>query len=303
LWMDALGQMFFSLGLTMGGIISSSSYSAFHNNIYSDSLIISTMDITTSLLAGFVIFTTFGHISESTGVNIADVASSIRSDDFRPLRRHKLTLRLGLGLVCCLLGFAFVCPGGIYLITIFDYYGAAYSLIALSGFEVVSVMWVYGIGRFLEDCEYMLGKKPKFIPFWYFTLGFWSPLVMNSMAVISLVLSETPKYSTGRKFTPAVMVACWGVYLIVMAPVPLWFFLHVAAIYRKHGYSSFWEFMQLLGKPTHRWGPADGSHPMATKRLDSVWADVCPGTCGHPVTAADADSTKRRASKVNFAGN
>nr|KAG5687180.1 hypothetical protein BaRGS_012234 [Batillaria attramentaria] len=212
-------------------------------------------------------------------------------DDFRPLRRHKLTLRLGLGL------------GGIYLITIFDYYGAAYSLIALSGFEVVSVMWVYGIGRFLEDCEYMLGKKPKFIPFWYFTLGFWSPLVMNSMAVISLVLSETPKYSTGRKFTPAVMVACWGVYLIVMAPVPLWFFLHVAAIYRKHGYSSFWEFMQLLGKPTHRWGPADGSHPMATKRLDSVWADVCPGTCGHPVTAADADSTKRRASKVNFAGN
>nr|KAG5704377.1 hypothetical protein BaRGS_031083 [Batillaria attramentaria] len=212
-------------------------------------------------------------------------------DDFRPLRRHKLTLRLGLGL------------GGIYLITIFDYYGAAYSLIALSGFEVVSVMWVYGIGRFLEDCEYMLGKKPKFIPFWYFTLGFWSPLVMNSMAVISLVLSETPKYSTGRKFTPAVMVACWGVYLIVMAPVPLWFFLHVAAIYRKHGYTSFWEFMQLLGKPTHRWGPADGSHPMATKRLDSVWADVCPGTCGHPVTAADADSTKRRASKVNFAGN
>ncbi|KAK7493688.1 hypothetical protein BaRGS_00015017, partial [Batillaria attramentaria] len=34
LWLDAMGQMFFSLGLTMGGIISASSYSPFSNNIY-----------------------------------------------------------------------------------------------------------------------------------------------------------------------------------------------------------------------------------------------------------------------------
>ena len=39
-----------------------------------DALIISTMDLLTSILAGFVIFTTFGHMAYLAGTEIEDVA-------------------------------------------------------------------------------------------------------------------------------------------------------------------------------------------------------------------------------------
>lgn len=327
MWLDALGQMFFSLGLSMGGIISASSYSEFGNNIYVDSLIISTMDVLTSLLAGCVIFTTFGHISKTTGINIAEVASSnyglafvaypealsqlpvpqlwsamfffmlltlgldsefalfetfltYFEDDFRIVRRNKLRVRLLVGAVCFLIGIAFVTPAGIYLMTIFDTYGAAYPLIALSAFEVISVMWVYGAQRFFTDCEYMLGKKPKFLPFWYFSLAMWAPLVMTIMAVLTLASSETPKYVTGRKFPGIVMFGCWFTYGVAMLPVVLWFLMHANAVYRQHGYTSFKEFCIKLTQPSPRWGPADGTYALALSRNQTVWADVCPNLVG-----------------------
>ncbi|KAK7493685.1 hypothetical protein BaRGS_00015014, partial [Batillaria attramentaria] len=199
-------------------------------------------------------------------------------DDFKKLRAFKTQLRLGLGMLCFLAGLAFVTPAGIHLTTVFDTYGASYTLVSLCGVEVVSVMWGYGINTFLDDCEYMLGKKPTFLPFWYFSLGIWAPLVMNSMAVISLVKSETPKYFTGHEFSSTVMLMCWLLYCFIMAPVPLWFLLYTSAMYRRHGFTSLTEFLRILGKPDHRWGPADATHPAATRRLDSIWTDVCPAS-------------------------
>ncbi|KAK3092741.1 hypothetical protein FSP39_006776, partial [Pinctada imbricata] len=75
-WVAAAGQMFFSLSVSFGGIIMYGSYNRFKNNVYSDALLISMMDIFTSLLAGFVIFTTFGGMAKELGVGIEDVARS-----------------------------------------------------------------------------------------------------------------------------------------------------------------------------------------------------------------------------------
>ena len=41
-----------------------------------DAMMIAVMDVVTSLIAGFVIFTTFGGMAKQLGVDVADVAKS-----------------------------------------------------------------------------------------------------------------------------------------------------------------------------------------------------------------------------------
>ncbi|XP_029653768.2 sodium- and chloride-dependent glycine transporter 2 [Octopus sinensis] len=74
MWVDAAGQMFFSLSVCFGGIIMFGSFNKFKNNIYIDSLIISVMDLVTSIIAGFVIFSVLGGLSTESNVEIDNLA-------------------------------------------------------------------------------------------------------------------------------------------------------------------------------------------------------------------------------------
>ncbi|VDI69197.1 Hypothetical predicted protein [Mytilus galloprovincialis] len=73
-WIAAAGQMFFSLSVSFGGIIMFGSYNKFSNNVYGDALLIAVMDLVTSIIAGFVIFTTFGALAKKTGLEVSEVA-------------------------------------------------------------------------------------------------------------------------------------------------------------------------------------------------------------------------------------
>ncbi|VDI69199.1 Hypothetical predicted protein [Mytilus galloprovincialis] len=73
-WIAAAGHMFFSLSVSFGGIIMFGSYNKFSNNVYGDALLIAVMDLVTSIIAGFVIFTTFGALAKKTGLEVSEVA-------------------------------------------------------------------------------------------------------------------------------------------------------------------------------------------------------------------------------------
>ncbi|CAK9293552.1 unnamed protein product [Gordionus sp. m RMFG-2023] len=75
-WRAACSQMFFSLSVTLGGVITFSSFNSFNNNCHRDTLIISIMDTVTSLLSGIVIFSVLGYMSHSTSIPLSKVASS-----------------------------------------------------------------------------------------------------------------------------------------------------------------------------------------------------------------------------------
>uniref|UniRef100_A0A915CBZ8 Transporter n=1 Tax=Parascaris univalens TaxID=6257 RepID=A0A915CBZ8_PARUN len=73
-WQDAATQVFFSLGPGFGVLMAYSSYNQFHNNVYFDALITSTINCATSFLSGFVIFSVLGYMSCKSGKPIQDVA-------------------------------------------------------------------------------------------------------------------------------------------------------------------------------------------------------------------------------------
>ncbi|XP_037385280.1 inactive sodium-dependent neutral amino acid transporter B(0)AT3 [Talpa occidentalis] len=94
-------------------------------------------------------------------------------------------------LLCFLSATCFTLQSGNYWLEIFDSYAAPPNLIIFACFEVVGVVYVYGMKRFCDDVAWMTGRKPGL--YWQLTWKAISPLLLLTILVAYVVLlARTP---------------------------------------------------------------------------------------------------------------
>jgi len=71
-WRQAAEQMFFSLGISWGGLIMFGSYNKFNNKIHIDASVVSSLDFITSIISSCVVFSILGYLAETTGIENLD---------------------------------------------------------------------------------------------------------------------------------------------------------------------------------------------------------------------------------------
>ncbi|XP_026704536.1 sodium- and chloride-dependent neutral and basic amino acid transporter B(0+) isoform X1 [Athene cunicularia] len=75
-WKDAATQIFYSLSVAWGGLVALSSYNKFHNNCYSDAILVCVTNCLTSVFAGFAIFSILGHMAFVSERPVSEVVDS-----------------------------------------------------------------------------------------------------------------------------------------------------------------------------------------------------------------------------------
>ncbi|XP_067651746.1 sodium- and chloride-dependent glycine transporter 2-like isoform X2 [Haliotis asinina] len=75
-WLEALVQVFFSVGPAWGTIIVMASHNSFHSNLIRDAVVVTVIGELTSVFAGFVVFATVGFLAYSLQQPVADVVTS-----------------------------------------------------------------------------------------------------------------------------------------------------------------------------------------------------------------------------------
>ncbi|XP_059150795.1 sodium- and chloride-dependent glycine transporter 1-like isoform X2 [Physella acuta] len=278
-WGDAAVQIFFSVGMAWGSLITMSSYNKFSHNVFRDAMIVPLINCGTSVFAGFAIFSVLGFMAHSTGIAIDKVAkqgpglifvvypeaigkmplaqfgmfetmTSAFIDEYpHLLRKKKMTFTACMCLFEFVLGIPMVFQGGVYVLQIVDWYTSAFSLMILSLTECMVITWIYGNDRFAKDIELMIGHRPS--KFWGFMWKFVTPITI--LFIYSFSVSQLEPVSYGTYVYPAwAIVIGWSFGVCSLIPLPL------VACYSvwKEPTGTVWQKIKKLSQPAKNWGPA-----------------------------------------------
>ncbi|XP_031640366.1 sodium- and chloride-dependent GABA transporter 1-like isoform X2 [Contarinia nasturtii] len=75
-WGDAASQVFYSFGLGCNSLITFASYSNFKNNLHTDTIVVSFMNVFTAVFCGFAVFAMLGFMANNLDVSVADVVQN-----------------------------------------------------------------------------------------------------------------------------------------------------------------------------------------------------------------------------------
>ncbi|KAM8939060.1 sodium- and chloride-dependent glycine transporter 2 [Pelodytes ibericus] len=183
---------------------------------------------------------------------IETIVTSV-SDEFpKYLRTHKPIFTL----ICCIsffiMGFPMITQGGIYMLQLVDTYAASYSLVIIAIFELVGISYVYGLQRFCEDIEMMIGFQPN--RFWKVCWAFVTPTILTFILCFSFYQWEPMTYGTYH-YPPWSMVMGWLMLACSVIWIPIMFMIKMFL-----APGTFIERLKLVCTPQPDWGPFLAKH-------------------------------------------
>ncbi|XP_051790104.1 sodium-dependent neutral amino acid transporter B(0)AT2 [Erpetoichthys calabaricus] len=153
-------------------------------------------------------------------------------DNFSALRRRRTLLTVLSCLLGFLIGLLFVQRCGSYFVTMFDDYSATLPLIIVVVFETISVSWVYGAERFIDDIEGMLAWRPPVVYKYLWKYICLIGMVGLLLASLIQMCIQHPTYRAWNvsqaeevtlQYPPWGMVVLIGLILLASLPIPALF--------------------------------------------------------------------------------
>jgi solute carrier family 6 serotonin transporter-like protein 4 len=139
-----------------------------------------------------------------------------------PIIRKKRELFVFVLIIYCFVGaLSTTTYGGQYVLNLLDSHGAPISILFICFLEAIAVNWFYGVNRFANDIQEMLGYRPGW--FWLVCWAGISPIFLLVLFVLSIVKYEPiqinsykyPEWATtvGWLIT-ASSIVCIPIYMI-----------------------------------------------------------------------------------------
>ncbi|KAG5270066.1 hypothetical protein AALO_G00188280 [Alosa alosa] len=141
------------------------------------------------------------------------------SDDFKILKRNRKLFTFATAFGTFLIALLCITNGGIYVFTLLDKYAAGTSILFGVLIEAIGVSWFYGVDRFSEDIERMMGFKPGL--YWRICWKFVSPAFLLFVVIASIVTSTGLKHDD-YTFPWWSNVVGWSIAMSSMMFVPLY---------------------------------------------------------------------------------
>ncbi|XP_062845439.1 sodium-dependent noradrenaline transporter [Trichomycterus rosablanca] len=141
------------------------------------------------------------------------------TDDFKILKRNRKLFTFATAFGTFLVALLCVTKGGIYVFTLLDTYAAGTSILFGVLVEAIGVSWFYGVDRFSEDIERMMGFKPGL--YWRLCWKFVSPVFLLVVVIASIVTANDLKYEDYIFPSWALWVG-WSISMSSMIFVPLY---------------------------------------------------------------------------------
>jgi len=168
------------------------------------------------------------------------------------LRKRKILLTAVLCFIEFLLGIPCITNGGIYVLQIMDWYSSVFSLMILSFSECMVIAWIYGIERFYQDIQLMIGYRPCI--WWKICWCAITPATI--LFVLSFSIATLSPVTYGDYTYPDWAIGVgWVFALCSIVPLPV-----VAGVYIYMNDGPILERVKKLVQHTDSWGPALDRH-------------------------------------------
>uniref|UniRef100_A0A8C3SCF4 Transporter n=1 Tax=Chelydra serpentina TaxID=8475 RepID=A0A8C3SCF4_CHESE len=155
------------------------------------------------------------------------------ADDFQILKRHRKLFTFGVSFGTFLVALFCITNGGIYVLTLLDTFAAGTSILFAVLMEAIGVSWFYGVDRFSEDIQQMMGFKPGL--YWRLCWKFVSPAFLLFVVIVSIINFKPLTYDDYTFPLWANRIG-WGIALSSMLLVPAYIiykFLNVRGTFKE----------------------------------------------------------------------
>ncbi|XP_026875901.2 sodium- and chloride-dependent GABA transporter 2 isoform X3 [Electrophorus electricus] len=153
---------------------------------------------------------------ESLVTAVVDMYPSV----FRRKNRRELLI-LAVAIFSFLMGLIMLTEGGMYVFQLFDYYAASgMCLLFVAIFETICIAWIYGVDRFYDNIEDMIGYRPG--PYIKYCWLFLTPATCFGTFAFSLIKYTPLKYNNEYVYPWWGYTLGWLLALSSMVCIPLW---------------------------------------------------------------------------------